>query len=88
MACDRGREAILGDPKTEAGKRTLYLPPHVQKALKTHLSAHVSFGKERGCFLARMANRYTHGRLHESGHEPGKQRADLTFASMTFGTPA
>lgn len=44
----------LGEPKTQAGKRPVYLPSEVRKALKSHLSAHV--GPEPDAWLFPGAN--------------------------------
>jgi len=40
LLTEQGR-TILGDPKTDAGKRTVHLPQHVIAAVEQHLDAHV-----------------------------------------------
>lgn len=45
-------EVIIGDPKSEAGKRTVAIPPHIVPALKKHLADHVRFGKDALLFPA------------------------------------
>jgi integrase len=39
----------VGDPKSEAGKRDVAIPPHLMPAVKEHLSKHV--GKQRDSLL-------------------------------------
>jgi integrase len=48
LVTEKGK-AILGEPKSDAGKRSLYLPAHVQKALTAHLKAYVV--KEQDAWL-------------------------------------
>lgn len=43
-------KVVEGEPKTEAGKRTLHLPDHVQDALKAHLDAYVAPGADAWLF--------------------------------------
>lgn len=43
---------VIGDPKSEAGKRTVAIPPHLMPAVKDHLRAHVGAGQDALVFRA------------------------------------
>jgi integrase len=45
-------EHIIGDPKTEAGKRTVHVPPHLIPSLTVHLRKHVGRSAEALLFPA------------------------------------
>ncbi|WP_353708957.1 site-specific integrase [Cellulosimicrobium sp. ES-005] len=39
-------EPVVGPPKTDAGRRTVHLPPHVVEALRVHLAKHAAPGPQ------------------------------------------
>ena len=49
-----GPTFIVGSPKSEAGKRTVSIPPHVLPALRKHLDEHVA--KDPGALLFHAAS--------------------------------
>jgi integrase len=42
----------IGDPKSQAGKRTVAIPPHLLPALREHLAEHVDTGADALLFSA------------------------------------
>ena len=44
-----GADPIVGDPKSEAGNRVVFIPPHILPAVKEHLQKHT--GVERDALL-------------------------------------
>lgn len=44
---------IFGPPKTDAGVRTVHLPPHAMAEVKRHLAAHVAAGQDALLFAGR-----------------------------------
>jgi integrase len=37
---------VIGDPKSDAGKRTVAIPPHLLPALRDHINTHAGWGKD------------------------------------------
>jgi integrase len=62
-------EFVVGDPKSEAGKRTLAIPPHLMPTVKAHLSQHTRIGKEALLFPAPTGSWLrSDGALHRDYH--------------------
>ena len=56
---------VVKDPKSEAGKRAVNIPPHLMPAVKDHLAAHVAAGRD--------------ALLFPSAHDPARQMAPSTL---------
>ena len=56
---------MVKDPKSEAGKRAVNIPPHLMPAVKDHLAAHVAAGRD--------------ALLFPSAHDPARQMAPSTL---------
>ncbi len=39
-------QTIMGEPKSDAGKRSVTIPPHILPAMKAHMSQHAAFGRD------------------------------------------
>lgn len=48
----RAGQVFVGDPKSDAGKRTVAIPPHLLPVLEAHLADHVGRGRESLLFPA------------------------------------
>jgi integrase len=47
-----GQPPLVGDPKTEAGRRTVSIPPHLVPAVRAHLADHVAARRDALLFPA------------------------------------
>lgn len=92
---DGRTEAVVGDPKSAAGVRTLAIPPHVIPALKAHLLAMPVTGRDALLFPA--ANDTTHKvhmrpatlskvftRAREKAGRPDLRFHELRHTGLTF----
>jgi integrase len=88
----RGGELILGPPKTEAGVRTLALPPFLARELDTHLAAYAAPGShgrvfcgERGGPLRRhvLQKHWSYARA-KAGLPEGFRMHDLRHTANTL----
>lgn len=80
-------ERIIKGPKSEAGKRTVKIPPHLMPMVKDHLRDHVA-GRE-GLLSRRQAIRpstWSPARSTGCSTRPGKPPGVLTFGSTTCAT--
>lgn len=53
----KGR-TIVGEPKSDAGKRTVSIPPHIIATLRQHVAEHASFGREGLVFPSASGDGY------------------------------
>ncbi|HEU0191744.1 MAG TPA: tyrosine-type recombinase/integrase [Mycobacterium sp.] len=56
----RAGAAHVGKPKTDAGIRTVAVPPHIRPALKKHLAEHVGKGSESLLFTGKTGGHVHH----------------------------
>lgn len=74
----------VGTPKSEAGRRTVHVPPHLLPALETHLSSHVSRAKSALLFPASQGGHLhprTFGKRFDAAREAAG-RPDLHFHDL------
>jgi integrase len=77
-----GRE--VKDPKSEAGKRTVNIPPHLMPALKAHLRDHVAASRDALVFPAASGGHMAPSSLYAVYH-PARDaagRPDLRFHDL------
>ena len=79
-------ERHLGPPKTDAGRRTVYLPPHLIPELTEHLDRWIAPGPVRGCSAGRWAPRWPSGTSPATGPAHGPRQGCHTSGSTTSGT--
>jgi hypothetical protein len=82
---DDGR--VVKDPKSEAGKRPVNIPPYLMPAVKDHLAGHVAASRDALVFPAASGAHMAPSALYAVYH-PAREaagRPDLRF--MTSGTP-
>jgi integrase len=76
------RVEVIGRPKSEAGVRTVAVPPHLLPALETHLDRHVGRTKGALLFSTRTGAHWTHGNFYKAAWIPARTaagRPDLRF---------
>jgi integrase len=75
------KDAYDGDPKTQAGKRTVTIPPHVMPVIRLHLDAYA--GRER-LFISRDGTPLRGNTLYQAFVRARKQVGmdDLTFHDL------
>ena len=92
-----GAGAQFGDPKTDAGKRSVVIPPHIVPALAEHLDLHVGpeldallFPGERSRYLAPSTFSGAYYPAREAAGRPDLRFHDLrhTGATLTAQTGA
>ena len=95
-----GREVWIGDPKSEAGKRSVTMPRNVVEAVREHLSEHTEPGCEALLFPGRNGQHMTPSTLQkvweraraEAGREDlhfhDLRHTGATFAAATGATLA
>jgi integrase len=76
------------DPKSDAGKRAVALPPHLHPAVKAHLREHAAMGRDGLLFPAGHGAQLAPSTLYRSTTRPGTRPVDPIYGSMTCGTPA
>lgn len=82
----RSGQKIIKDPKSEAGKRTVAIPPHLIPAIEDHLAEHVAASKGALLFPSRNdpAEHMTHSTLNKvwlrARAEVGRE--DLAFHDL------
>ena len=55
-----GRETIIGEPKSEAGRRDVAIPPHLVPMLRKHLTEHAAWGRDGLLFPAASGGNLPH----------------------------
>lgn len=60
----RDGQVFVGDPKSEAGKRTVSIPPHLRTVLDDHLAQHVGGAKDALLFPAHSGKHLAPTTLH------------------------
>lgn len=77
-------QVFVGDPKSEAGKRNVAVPPHLLEALAEHLAAHVHAPSDSLLFPARHGGHMAPSSLYAVWY-PAREaagRADLRFHDL------
>jgi integrase len=77
-------EVIVGDPKSEAGTRTVSIPPHLLPALEAHLDAHVARSPGSLLFPARHGGHLAPSTLYRAWYpaRAAAGRPDLRFHDL------
>ena len=81
-------ERIVGPPKTKAGIRVVYVPPHVVPALRTHLERFAGPDDDDVVFTGRRAGPCDEPRCTPPGCGRRKRRDSAACESMICATPA
>ncbi len=79
------RLEVVGRPKSEAGVRTVAIPPHVKPALEHHLDSHVGKGRSALLFTTVHGQYWTHGNFYHVAWIPARMaagRPDLRFHDL------
>ncbi len=79
---DDGR--VVKDPKSEAGKRVVNIPPHLMPAVRAHLAGHVAAGRDALVFPAAAGGHMAPSALYAVYH-PARDaagRPDLRFHDL------
>jgi integrase len=77
-------ERLIGDPKSEAGKRTVSIPPHLLPVLERHLDEHVGDEPDALVFPARSGAHMAPSALYKVWY-PARDKAgrpDLRFHDL------
>jgi len=75
---------VVGGPKSEAGKRTVAIPPHLTGEVKRHLAGHVGIGKDALVFRAATGGHLAPSSLYRVFY-PAREaagRPDLRFHDL------
>lgn len=77
-------QVIVGDPKSEAGKRAVAVPPHLLPALRSHLATHAAWGRDGLLFPGTDGQHLPHSSLtwHFSRARAAAGRPDLRFHDL------
>lgn len=77
-------ERIVGPPKSDAGKRTIAIPPHLMPAIEAHLETHAQEGRDGLLFPDRSGRQMSRTSLyyHHSRAREAAGRDDLTFHGL------
>jgi integrase len=77
-------EFIVGDPKSEAGRRTVRIPPHIIPALQSHLDRHVGTKRDALLFPARQGGHLAPSSLYKVFYVARDKagRSDLRFHDL------
>lgn len=79
------KREVIGRPKSDAGVRTVAIPPHVGPALCQHLQQHVGRSKNALLFTTRTGQHWTHGNFYKAAWIPAREaagRRDLRFHDL------
>ena len=79
-----GGEHIVGTPKSDAGKRTVTIPPHLLPVLEAHLRRHVTVGRDALLFPAGHGGHMAPSTLYTAFY-PAREKAgrpDLRFHDL------
>ena len=73
-------ERIVGETKTEAGRRDVAVPPHLIPVLRDHITTHAAWGRDGLLFPARDGGNLPHSTFLDYFHEAASAagRPDLT----------
>jgi integrase len=87
----RDGQVFVGDPKSDAGKRTVAIPPHLVPVLEEHLRAHVDEGADallfpavRGGHLAPTTFHTPWSKAREKAKRPDLRFHDLRHTGATL----
>jgi integrase len=80
----RDGQVFVGDPKSEAGKRPVAVPPHLLPVLEEHLAEHVLRGRDALLFPAHHGGHLAPTTLHNpwSKARQAAGRPDLRFHDL------
>lgn len=79
------RLEVVGRPKSDAGIRTVAIPPHVQPVLQQHLERHVGKARNALLFTTLHGQYWTHGNFYKAAWIPARaaaHRPDLRFHDL------
>lgn len=79
-----GGGLVVKDPKSQAGKRTVNIPPHLMPAVRAHLAAHTGPGRDALVFPAATGGHMAPSSLYAVYH-PAREKAgrpDLRFHDL------
>lgn len=79
-----GRQVWVGEPKSEAGRRTVGIPPHLLPFLEEHLATYAATGRDGLLFPARDGGHLSPSSLKKVWH-PAREtagRPDLRFHDL------
>jgi integrase len=86
-----GEKPVLGDPKTEAGRRTLSIPPNILPAIKEHLARFVEpesdawlFGTSTGTAVSPRNFTRAWTKAREVAGRPDLHLHDLRHSGLTW----
>lgn len=73
-------EFVVGDTKSDAGRRDVAIPPHLVPMLRDHLATHAAWGRDGLLFPARDGGNLPHSTFLDHFHEAAATagRPDLT----------
>ncbi len=80
----RDGQVFVGDPKSDAGKRTVSIPPHLVAVLGQHLAEHVEGGRDALLFPAQHGGHLAPTTLHNPWRKAREAagRPDLRFHDL------
>jgi integrase len=76
---------LVKDPKTEAGKREVHIPPHLIPVIKTHLAQHAAMGRDGLLFPGSRSNQQLAPSALYRVYYPARDKAgrpDLRFHDL------
>ncbi|MBA2445722.1 MAG: tyrosine-type recombinase/integrase [Nocardioidaceae bacterium] len=66
----------MGEPKSDAGKRSVTIPPHIIPKLQEHVKSHAAFGRDGLVFPPAPGDGYLAGSTLHRVFTPAKHKAD------------
>ena len=79
----RDNSIVVGPPKTDAGRRTIAIPPHITGDMEAHLAHYVGPGPDDLVFTEVRADHSASTRWNDHGAGPGKRSACRNFGCTT-----
>jgi integrase len=79
------RVEVIGRPKSDAGVRSVAIPPHMLPALETHMERYVGKAKSSLLFSTRTGAHWTHGNFYKAAWIPARAaagRPELRFHDL------
>ena len=78
---------VVKDPKSEAGKRDVAIPPHLMPLVHDHLTEHAGRGRDALLFPAAGGGHLAPSSLYAVYYPARRRPGGRTCGSMTCGTP-